>query len=171
MSKYLYDINKNITQGGILEGLIIPIIGEENEIKQINLKYSTVISQACDIRQSDKDNNYLPNIMILPMYIVEAFQAGEHLKDCGYSVQQRKIDTKEIEKLKRNSEHNRYHYLSKGEIHMKHDVIIDFKHYFTIPKESVINQYQEKYIATIDYLYRELLSQRFCNYLGRIGLP
>ena len=170
MAKYFYDTDKKITQGGILKDPVIYSINTDLQPQEITLQYATIISQACDIQQSELDNNYLPNIMVLPMYILDVFKSGEHLQNCGYQVKQRTFGTGEIPKLIKNSEFSRYHFLPKGE-HLLHDVVIDFKHYYTLPKNLIINQYQGRYIATIDYLYRELLSQRFCNYLGRIGLP
>lgn len=105
------------------------------------------------------------------MYILESFKEGRHLMDCGYKIQPRSMNSGEIKKLKNNSELNRYHFLAKGDEYLFHDTIIDFKHYFTLSTELIMSVYHSKYIATVDYLYRELLSQRFCNYLNRIGLP
>lgn len=51
------------------------------------------------------------------------------------------------------------------------ELVIDFKHYYTIPTEEMYEAYKENYLASVEPLYREDLSQRFANYLSRIGLP
>lgn len=51
------------------------------------------------------------------------------------------------------------------------EFVIDFKHFFTVPVDVVYKQRKTIYIATIGELYREELSQRFANFLSRIGLP
>lgn len=169
---YTYNKNKELTQGGILKDLMVFYFSDSDKrIEQISLQYAVVVSQACDISQSDNDNGYLPNIMMLPMYALDSFQIGNHLQDCGYPIRQRNINAEEIRKLKENSHNNRYHFLPKDDAYLMHDLIIDFKHYYTLPKELIISQYKDKYVVTIDYLHRELLSQRFCNYLSRIALP
>jgi len=172
MTKYFKDPD-NITQGAILKDFIIFSMNEDGAIKEIKLPYCVIISQACDIKQSSNGNAFLPNIMILPLYILEVFKEGNHLKKCGYEDVGQRIfkEGRESEKLKGNEEFPRYFFLSKEEGLLEHDVVADFKHYYTIPKSLVINQFSVQYVATINYLHRELLSQRFCNYLGRIGLP
>lgn len=167
-----YTKNQQITQGAIVKDFQIISLDEAKEIKRITLPYCAIISQACDIEQSNDNNGFLPNIMVLPLYVFEIFTAGNHLKKCGYDdIAQRVFSSKENEKLKRNSDYSRYHFLPQEKDFLEHDVVADFKHYYTIPKSLVINQFQDKYIATTDSLYKESLSQRFCNYLGRIGLP
>lgn len=169
MAKYIK--NQQITQGAIIKDFnIISLDGAG--VKSIELPYCVIISQACDIDQSNYNNGFLPNIMVLPLYISEVFALGNHLKKCGYEdISQRSFSTKEIEKLKKNNEYQRYHFLSQEKGFIENDVVADFKHYYTIPKGLVINQFQAKYVSTVDSLYKESLSQRFCNYLGRIGLP
>ena len=169
MAKYIK--NLQITQGAVVKDFLIISLDEEGEIKKITLPYCAIVSQACDIEQSNNNNGFLPNIMILPLYIFEIFKEGNHLEKCGYEdVKQRQFNSGDIKKLISNNE-PRYHFLPKQAGLLEHDVIADFKHYYTIPKGLVTNQFENKYVATIDSLYRERFSQRFCNYLGRIGLP
>ena len=49
--------------------------------------------------------------------------------------------------------------------------VIDFKHYFTVTVNYLNSIYEKKYVCSVDSLYRELISQRFSNFLARIGLP
>jgi hypothetical protein len=65
----------------------------------------------------------------------------------------------------------RYHFLpEKADIGLP-PLVIDFKHYYTLPREDVYKIFSAKYKISIDALYREDLSQRFAHYLSRIGLP
>lgn len=172
-----YFKNPQVTQGAILANFIVFSMAEDDTaesgaIKEILLPYCVIVSQACDIEQSNNDTGFLPNIMILPLYTLDSFKDGEHLEKCGYSgIKQEPFGNKKIEKLVKNSEYSRYHFLQKESEFIEHDIVADFKHYYTIPKGLVLNQFEKKYVSTINYLHRELLSQRFCNYLGRIGLP
>jgi len=66
----------------------------------------------------------------------------------------------------------RYHYLGNAEEQQVPELILDFKHYFTIPRDIAYRpDFKKCYLATMDDLFREHLSQRFANYLSRIGLP
>lgn len=177
MNIYSKEENPSVTQGGIISEFRIPFTGKEENLElpqEILVQYAVIISQACDIEQSiaakKNDNNWLPNIIILPMYVLETFQTGSHLQE-SYSILQRTFTGKEIEKLQQNHSELRYHFFQKDDKLIPYDTIIDFKHYYTIPKKLIIDQYPEKYIATINPLHKSLLTQRFCNYLSRIALP
>lgn len=50
-------------------------------------------------------------------------------------------------------------------------LIVDFKHYFSVNSESLREDVRAHYVCSIEVLFRERLSQRFANYLARIGLP
>ncbi len=160
MPKYdEYRKSKVITQGTVLRNLNI----EGDSV----LLYSVVISQSCDIEQAKDDE--LPSIMVLPMYSDTAFLEGNHL----YNNKGRKFDDNNKKgggsktKLLRSNQNFRYHYFS--EICNLGGMVIDFKRYYTFRKNVVLSQAKDKYVTTINPLYREDLSQRFCNYLSRIG--
>ena len=72
--------------------------------------------------------------------------------------------------LKRNNIY-RYHFLDSDGVFLVPDLVIDFKHFFTIPREVIYERAREKYLATLGSLFRENLSLRFSQYLNRIGLP
>lgn len=174
----IYQIHskERLEQGGVIENFdmySIENINGDTVPKRIKFQYVVVISQACDIEQclnSENGNNYLPNIMVLPMHIYELFKNGEHLNGTYGMKQRNNFGKTDINHITCN-QNPRYHFLKKDNKHIKHDLIMDFKHYFTQPKDLLMEQYKTKYIATVNVLCRELLSQRFCNYLGRIGLP
>ena len=70
-------------------------------------------------------------------------------------------------------EHERYHIIEiknsdKDKYNIPDNYIIDFRYFFT----ADIKQFtKEKYVMSLDDLFREKVTQRFSNYLSRIGLP
>ena len=66
----------------------------------------------------------------------------------------------------------RYHYLDfPDDISISNTQIIDFKHYFTVNVDYLIKNKEQDFICRVSELYREEISQRFSNFLSRIGLP
>ncbi len=155
---YEYDVNKKITQGTILKELEIDLSDE----KRLTLSKSIIISQSCDIEHSLNNFN-LPSIMLLPMYECEFVIDGSYIE--GNTMSPIQGNTKK--KLLKDNELARFHYF--GENLKLKALVIDFKRYYTFEKNFILDQAQ-RYVATLVTLHRELLSQRFCNYLGRIGL-
>jgi len=80
-----------------------------------------------------------------------------------------KNDGTEIGKIKNNDD-PRYHYLHFDPESDLPDMIIDFKHFFTVSTDYLY-QNKVKRVRAIDELYREKISQRFAYYISRIGLP
>jgi predicted metal-dependent hydrolase len=73
--------------------------------------------------------------------------------------------------LIKTNQNFRFHYI-RGEQNLQiPESVIDFKHYYTVPRSVIYSNYRDHYLATINELFRELLSQRFANYLSRIGVP
>lgn len=50
------------------------------------------------------------------------------------------------------------------------NLVIDFKHYYTVSREKMYNNLNNYFVSSKP-LFREQLSQRFAYYLNRIGLP
>ncbi len=73
----------------------------------------------------------------------------------------------------RKNDDPRYHYLSKCPELEVPETILDFKHYFTLPTGILRSAYgkSEHYLARLEPLYREQVSQRFASFLARVGLP
>ena len=70
---------------------------------------------------------------------------------------------------------SRYHYLKfadndKLDGKQMPELIIDFKHYYTINK-NVVYENIDKRLCPIDNLFREKISQRFSYFVSRVGLP
>lgn len=182
---YAKTTQDRICQGDILINLKFSVSNTKDDTvtqHDFLLNYSVVMSQDCDLEQyyknkqtvsevSNSFDKYIPNILICPAYPSERFITGEHLdgfqmESFGNSASQQKT----LEKIKRNNSFNRYHFL-QGVSEKFPDLIIDFKHFYTIPTEILSENFKEPYLVTINELFRERLSQRFANYLSRFGLP
>ena len=142
------------------------------------LPYLIVLTQDCDLEQDHKNradksssnqDKFLQSILVCPAYREADFRAGTHLGDLGLRMQ--KINSDNFRRIKSNQNY-RYHYLPGNRSLQVPELFIDFKHYFTGPRDLIYDEYREKhYLATLDVLFREDLSQRFAHYLSRIGLP
>ena len=65
----------------------------------------------------------------------------------------------------------RYHIIEFPKKAQLVKVVVDFKHYFSISIKYLQQVKDQNFEHPLDFLYREKLSQRFANYLSRIGLP
>lgn len=174
-----------IKQGDILSDVeFIESVSEENgvlTVSKIKFPLVIVLSQDCDLtwdfdnRNNKKKNNqdkYLFSVIVVPLYNYEHFINGEHLSELGLTMQ--KINpkpTKTENKTLRNNENPRYHYLEfDSSIPIVYSVI-DFKHYFTVNVQVLEKHKKSNFVCCVSTLFRERISQRFANYLARIGLP
>ncbi|MCK4743623.1 MAG: hypothetical protein KAT25_07365 [Sulfuriflexus sp.] len=170
---------ERIYQGDILRDFTVvewahEELGEVITTERI-LAYSVILTQDCDLEQdvnnrvneaAENEDKYLQSILICPAYQAEMLRNGKHIEDVTMQYQNGKLWSA----IKSNNNY-RYHYLS-GEIDSQvPELVIDFKHYFTVPREVLYKAYSGHYLATIPVLFREDLSNRFCHYLSRIGLP
>lgn len=153
--------------------------GREYDVNEVKYNYVVVLTQECDLEQDYKNrignkedhDKYIPMILISPAYLAESLRYGEHLQGQGYEQTMQRINSKEWEKLKKN-DNKRYHYLKAGLNMNVPELAIDFKHFFTIYRDYFYNNIMnEAYLSSLTILHREKLSQRFCNYLSRIGIP
>ena len=74
-------------------------------------------------------------------------------------------------KMLRDNKNPRYHFLEFDKNIRVVDSVVDFKHYFTVNTTTLQELKKDNFVCSISELYRESLSQRFANYLSRIGLP
>jgi len=157
------------------------IINGEPSISKIPYKYVVVMSQDCDLEQdhrvrfTDGANNMdklLTNVIVVPMYNYEHFIRGNHLADlqmkmADHFLSEKKSPNKEL----RSNNNPRYHYLEFDKSTLIVNSVVDFKHFFTVGINYLYGIMEDSRKYTIDILYRERLSQRFADYLSRIGLP
>lgn len=147
----------------------------------VTFPYSILMTQPCDIdsyfkviKQKSSDEDYsrqiITHVIFTPAFDEEKFKAGTHLRDqYGYKVESMKSG--DIDAIK-GEKRERFQYLKSNRDNIPH-LFIDFKHYFTIPIEIVINiisqQYEKQY--KLDHLYYTKLADRFAHYLQRVALP
>ena len=184
-------------QGAIYRDIIATIVAtpateppEHVEVSEWTFPYAIAMSQECDLYQDhsgreslhsvdspsiEEDSRashdkLLLNVLMCPGYVASDFRGGKHLARVGRvmssytSSQWRSINS---------NQHPRFHYLAAwGEFQVT-EMVIDFKHFFTLPTEQLRGAYAgpDHYIARLRCPYREDLSQRFAAYLARIGLP
>lgn len=152
--------------------------GEEVSLIERALSYCVLLTQDCDLEHDyknrseaapTKNDKYLQSLLICPAYPAVQFRAGEHLQQLGLKMES--FNASRWVLIERN-DHSRYHCLSEDKERQVPPLIIDFKHYLTVPRDIFYrDDFQAHYIATMDILYRENLSGRFAHYLSRIGLP
>lgn len=187
MSNIKVDTKKRerIFQGDIFKDIEYIEGAEEKEgiieISKIVFPLVIVLSQDCDLAQdfkyrknSPERNNqdkYLISVIVAPLYNAEHVYEGNHLSELG-------LVMKSINKNKspgdflRNNLNPRYHYIEFSEKDVNIcDSIIDFKHYFTVNLNYLLSIKKNNYVCKVNELYRERISQRFSNFLSRIGLP
>ena len=169
-----------ICQGDIFRDLDIasgaPISAVEVDVEiESDSNYWIVINQDCDLNQDYKqrkenkirDDVNIRTILICPAYPARQFFAGDHIEDWDL----KSYGKKKIDKIKNNDEYKRYHYLEGNTSLGVPELVIDFKHFYTIPVETAYKQRLKSYLVTLNELHREDLNQRFCSFLSRIGLP
>lgn len=183
-------IDKTINSERVCQGDIIAnvefieyAIEEEGqiEISKIVFPYVYVLTQDCDLEQEhsnrikvNKQNNdkHLISVIVAPLYNLEQVYDGNHLEDIGLKMQtiSRKADKTDNKILKQNN-NPRYHFLEfPSDIDIT-DSVIDFKHYFTVNNNILLKKKKENFVCKVCELYRENISHRFSFFLSRIGLP
>jgi hypothetical protein len=93
---------------------------------------------------------------------------GTHLEELNLTMEKLNSDRWNLIKTNQNS---RYYFLDKQSDLQIPDLVIDFKHYYSIQRDILYKEIKRHYIGSINELFRECLSQRFAFYLSRIGLP
>ncbi len=175
-SQYRKKNNARLYQGDILENLkfVTGDSKEETELDIISLSFAVILSQDCDM-QSDfickksgkNQDKRLLSLLICPAFLINEFTQGKHLGNWQMNV----LNSKVVGKIKKNDEYKRYHFLSEESKFSIPELVIDFKHFFTLPRDFLYKQRKDKYVASLNEIFREELSQRFSNYLSRIGIP
>ena len=142
--------------------------------------YVIVMSQDCDLEHSYKseldtvndsviNKQFLPNIIVVPSFPSEIVKAGKHLLDI-FNIKQTQYGKDDWKYISQNR-NERYHFLNGYLDFQVPDLVIDFKTYFSFPAGNLKKVFKEHYLATVNELFRERLSQRFTNYFSRIALP
>lgn len=180
---YVARSENRICQGDILEDFkhrFIYYQNEEKAIIEITLPYAIVLSQDCDLEQDYNQRNppkgivpqnndkFLQSVLICPGYIAESFRTGEHLKKIGLTMQS--WNKEQWNYIKKN-QNQRFHFFESDPGMGMPNIVIDFKQYYTIPRDEIYTIYKLQYKVSVAPIFREDISLRFANYLSRIGLP
>lgn len=167
-----------IKQGDILNNLEFKYVGNtDNKVTSIPFDYWVILSQDCDLewdfehREEDSpksQDKFLQTILVCPAFVADQFKAGSHMSQQGLTMNKWEPDL--WKGITRNNNY-RIHYLEAGTDSKFPALIIDFKRFFTVPREYLYQLLPTNYVISIDELFREALSQRFAYYLSRIALP
>lgn len=180
-AKYRKVDSPRICQGDIVRDVVViedaSLEGEEVVTRERQIPYCVVLSQDCDLEhdfnshaneQRKNNDKFLPTILLSPAYLAQTFRTGDHLTALGLKMTAH--TTSEWERIKKNHLY-RYHYLPAYLDYQIQELVVDFKHFFTIPRDRFYAGFKSKYVAGLDDLFREDFSNRFAYYLSRIGLP
>lgn len=179
--------NERINQGEILKNVPYFESYTENNgefaLTVLDFPFVIVLTQDCDLEQNKRDrekqnqsventkktllDKHLISIIVAPLYNSEHLFSGEHLSLLGIESHK---PSSEQKKLIKQNQNPRYHYIEFNPESPIPNAVIDFKHYFSISLEWLESNPNKK-VCVISPIYRELVSQRFSNYLSRIGLP
>lgn len=183
-SPYVIDTLLRYRQGDILRDLRViewaESVKDELIITERQLPYAVILSQECDLEHDFNNHSdsarfkglsdkCLPTILVCPAYLAPELRTGDHLQNVGLKMQT--LVTEQFKRLKQNND-ARYHFLTEDLDLQLPELIVDFKHFFSIPRSIIYRESVSKnYVCSIDDLFRENLSTRFANYISRIGLP
>ena len=185
-NRYRRGKNIRLYQGDILKELSFATMesrrvssGKSDIFQKVSLPFAVVLSQDCDLEHDFKfrgkelsnQDKFLLSILVCPAFELETFANGGHLKGWEQNLNWKMNPTPDVERIKSNNSYKRYHFLSKSDEFLIPELVIDFKHFFTLPRNFIYSEKKTKYLASLSELFREELSQRFTNYLSRIGLP
>lgn len=142
--------------------------------QKIEFPFVVCLNQECDLESDYKgrsenlcDKNLL-HVAIAPAFIFEQYLNGSQWGGIfSGNLSCNRKDTK-VKCIVAN-EVPRYHYLNFPELDMP-ELIIDFKHFFTVNRDSLYDQI-DKRLCSLDDLFKEKINQRFSYYISRIGLP
>ena len=187
ITKTYKDLSAEIKQCDIFRDIeFIEYVKEEGdsiEVSKIVFPLAMVLTQACDLQQDHSarkkiemenrgnQDKYLISVIVAPIYNFEEFRMGTHLDQLGLMMDQKGGRKRSTCSNIIKNENKRYHYLNFAQDVELVESVIDFKHYFTVTVNYLNSIREEKYVCSIDSLYRELILQRFSNFLSRIGLP
>jgi len=146
----------------------------------LKFPYSIILTQECDLsnnmRERNKDekngelkkqDKYLVSLLCAPLYNAEHLFAGNHLEHLKIEAERKNSDQRKYIKSNREP---RYHYLEFDDKPQLVPMIVDFKHYFTVSLNTLENDIENR-ICSLKPIFRESVTQRFSNFLARIGLP
>ncbi len=178
---YIKKSERRISQGDILENFdyqFFKVLNDEFHENSITFSFVIVLTQDCDLEwdyktrdklpETSNNDKHLQSILICPGYLAEQVREGTHLSELGFRMQS--WNSTLWGPIKKN-QNERFHFLEADARNDMPDLVLDFKRFYTISREEIYAVYKTKYKISVNTLFREDISQRFANYLSRIGLP
>lgn len=173
-----------LQQGDIICNVDLPeyhaVVGDEALLSVVRFPFAVVLTQDCDLQQNHlalgakPGGSPLVSTLVAPAYHVADAQAGTQLEALGVtmpSLPKKNPNSQSAKDLYQNK-NARYHCLPLSQADSAlPDLIVDFKHYFTVNSAYLTVMKERCQLASLNSLYREDLCQRFAAYLSRIGLP
>ncbi len=148
------------------------------DIQKKNWPYAVVVSQECDLHQDQTNrgqlnkptqDKYLHSVLLCPGFLASDVKAGTHFKGLDLTCEYLNSERWNVVKDNKN---DRYHFLPAHDAYQVPDMVLDFKHFTTAPRNILYDKLKPgAYIASLGQLFREHLSQRFAAFLARIALP
>jgi len=151
------------------------------ELTLFKFPYAIVLTQECDLNSNSKErlniNNeteiikhdkYLVSLLCAPLYNAEHLFSGNHLSKLNIETENKNSVQKKYIKSNRDP---RYHYIEFEDQVGIVPLVIDFKHYFTVSLINLENNIANNRVCSLKPIFRESVTQRFSNFLSRIGLP
>lgn len=184
--KYQVEIlnDKQVHQGDIFKSVkyydnFIECSGQF-ELSLLKFPYSIILTQECDLSNNlnerggidfntkpFKHDKFLVSLLCAPLYNAEHLFAGNHLSFLDITSESKNSDQRKYIKSNREP---RYHYLEFDDGIQLVPMVIDFKHYFTVSLNTLETDLCQR-ICSLKPIFRESVTQRFSNFLSRIGLP
>jgi hypothetical protein len=157
-----------ICQGDILRDYTHSIVSASSVVEELSFPYLIVVTQDCDLQQcfkalaeltdgDNKINPFLPHVLVIPAFPAEQAREGTHLTEI-FKITQDRINSYRWNIISDNKE-DRYHFLPNYQPLQVPNLLLDFKTYFTIDTEDLRGVFPKYYLATINELFREHLSQ------------
>ncbi|HHT14311.1 MAG TPA: hypothetical protein GXZ86_00360 [Clostridiales bacterium] len=182
MIEIIHHTDNRLHQGDIIRDVTfienVTNVANKLKISKVIFPLVIVLSQECDLLQNFNErcinkgeDKHLFSVLVAPLYNFEHFIDGLHLSDLDKKMQQfSRNKTKSDNRNLRYNNNPRYHYMEFKEPRIVPSVI-DFKHYFGVELTSLESHRASNIVCSVASIYREAISQRFCSYLSRIGLP
>jgi hypothetical protein len=164
-----------VKQGDIFRDLQFKYANEDGSTDAVTFPFWIVLSQDCDLEHDFNATNgvyanqdkRLQTILACPAFVSEQLKSGTHMQQLSWAMQTWNSD---LWKSIKNNRDYRFHLLSADISISLPELVVDFKRFFTLPREYVYSNTENR-VTTMENLFREAISQRFAYYLSRVALP
>lgn len=189
ISKAVYSkLEDPICQGDIFKNVKYNYIDTEDDqyvsVIEFEFPYAIIISQACDViamegivkNKKGKPTKFMPSILMCPIYDKTLVKEGKHMEDVfselSLEIDKENVYQRDDYKVAERDWHYRFHALtlSIGEENIFEYLMLDFKHYFTLPMTYLFTHKKNR-ILHLDDLFAEQITLKFSTYLSRVAIP